>query len=459
MHSAVSLLKLNNRKSSLILIFTALFTEALYIFFDVNNGTGDTGLYMFIYFETFILLFFSYYLVRISDPAPVSSLLFLSKLFTDNKSDASKFSVPLLVIIFGILFRISLIPSAPADSPDAYRYVWEGKVLYNGYSPYQYSPDAPQLQSLRDEVYSKVTFKDIPTIYPPAAQLVFLLSYSVTGESITGLKIIYLLCEIITMIFILKLLYLKKINLNYIILYAWLPLPIMEYFVNAHIDAVGIMFLVVFLYYLEKDKMLPAVFAFTLSFLTKLYPVFIIPLLVKRLRAGRFLYFILIFVFITFLFYYPFLNGTLSVTDALTTYMSKWEFNASVYYLLTAFIPDHETARLICGILLFISIGYIANYYKDIIKGVFGVLLAVLIFSPVLYPWYLGWIAAVNPFAGFYSVLSLLFTVNLSNFSPLGKVWHEYFPVLFTEYAVFFVLLAYDLYHQRTGKTFRDLLK
>lgn len=435
-----------------------MLTEAIYIFFEINNGTGDTGLYMFIYFEVFIIFFFALYLIKISSPAGDISLSFLTRVFTKDASESSGFTVPVLIILFGILFRITLIPSAPATSPDVYRYIWEGKLIYNGYNPYLYSPDAVQLENLRDDVYSKVTFKNMPTIYPPLAQAVFLLSYYTAGNSTIGLKLIYLLCEIITMIFLLKLLHFKKINLNYIILYAWLPLPVMEYFVNAHIDAVGIMFLILFLYFLEKDYMVPSAFAFTLSFLTKLYPVVLIPLLFKKFKVQRFVYFILIFLFTSVLFYFPFINASLSVTDALTGYISKWEFNASVYYLSAAIVSDRETARLICGILLLISVGFIAGYYKDFVKGVFGVLLVVIIFSPVVYPWYLGWIGAVNPFAGFYSVLSILFTVNLSNFSPLGKIWHEYFPVLFTEYMIFFLLLAYDIYHQKTGKTFKDLL-
>jgi alpha-1,6-mannosyltransferase len=453
------LLRLNNRKAFLLLVTAGILTEALYIFFTGNNRTGDTALYMFIYFEVFIVFLFAFYLIKNSDPAGGRTISFLNRIFAKTKSESAVFNVPIVILLFGILFRITLIPAAPATSPDVYRYLWEGKVVYNGYNPYVYSPDAPQLEKLRDDNYKKVTYKDIPAIYPPFAQVVFLLSYTAAGDSLTGLKLIFLLCEIITMIFLIKLLYLKKINPNYVILYAWLPLPVMEYFVNAHIDVVGIMFLVLFLYYLEKENMLASVFVFTFSFLTKLYPVFFIPLLVKRLRVQKFMYFIMIFTLTSALFYFPFIDGSLSIKDALFSYLNKWEFNASVYYMLTAFIPDRETARLICAILLFISIGYIANYYKDFVKAVFGVMLAVLIFSPTLYPWYLGWIGAVNPFAGFYSVLSILFTINLSNFSPLGKVWHEYFPVLFTEYAVFFLLLAYDLYHQRTGKTFKDLLK
>ncbi len=414
---------------------------------------------MFIYFEAFIIFFFGYYIIKKAAPISGETLPFLRRILAGGDSEGINYTLPALIILFGILFRVTLIPTAPTTSPDVYRYIWEGKIIYNGYNPYEYSPDAEQLSELRDDLYAKVTFKNLPTIYPPAAQIIFLASYSLTGNSLTGLKLIYLLCEIITMIFLVKLLTLKGMTPNLVMLYAWLPLPVMEYFVNAHIDAAGIMLLILFLYFLEKGKMLPAVFAFTFAFLTKLYPVFLIPLLVKKLRKQRFMYFILIFIFTSILFYYPFINGSQSVTKMLSIYANKWEFNASVYYLLAAVIPDRETARLICGILLFISIGYIASYYKDFVKGAFGVLLAVLILSPVLYPWYLGWISAVNPFVGFYSVLSLLFTVNLSNFTPLGKVWHEYFPVIFTEYAIFFVLFAYDLYHQRTGKTFKDLLK
>lgn len=452
-------LKLNSRKSFLLLLTAGVFLEILYIFFDLNNGSGDIGLYMFIYFETFIIFFFGYYILMKGAPAISGNLTFLKRIFSRLDNNQFEAALPVLIILFGIIFRATLIPTTPATSPDVYRYIWEGKVISNGYNPYEYSPDASELTDLRDDLYSKVTFKNLPTIYPPAAQLIFLASYSLTGNSLTGLKLIYLLCEILTMIFLLKLLILKGKNPNLILLYAWLPLPIMEYFVNAHIDAAGIMFFIMFLYFLEKGKMFPSVIAFTFSFLTKLYPVFLIPLLVKKLRSQRFLNFVMIFIIISILFYYPFFNGSQSVTKMLSIYANKWEFNASVYYILTALIPDRETARLICGILLFISIGYVASYYKDFIKGVFGVLLAVVIFSPVVYPWYLGWISTVNPFAGFYSVLSLLFTVNLSNFTPLGKVWHEYFPVIFTEYAVFFILLVYDFYHQRTGKNFRDLLK
>ena len=403
---------------------------------------------MFIYFEAFVIFFFTLYIIKFSNPDPGKFSL-LTKIFRMDNQSSLQLAVPVLIILFGVLFRMTLIPAAPSTSPDVYRYIWEGKVLYNGFNPYSNSPDANELKGLRDEVYPKVTFKNIPSIYPPFAQVVFFSSYIISGSSVTGIKIIYLLCEIITMIFLLKLLLRKKIKPELIILYAWLPLPVMEYFVNAHIDVVGIMFLVMFFYFMEKGKPVSSALSFTMAFLVKLYPVFLLPLVFKELKLKKAIQFLTIFVIISALFYLPFLSGRLSVTDALSIYVSRWEFNASVYYVLTAFIHNHELARMICGVCILITAGTITFYYKNFIKASFGILLAVLIFSPVVYPWYLGWIAALNPFALFYSALSLFFTINLSNFSPLGKIWHEYFPVLFIEYMIFFGLLAYDLYYRR----------
>ncbi|MFA4924481.1 MAG: hypothetical protein WC557_09840, partial [Ignavibacteriaceae bacterium] len=64
----------------------------------------------------------------------------------------------------------------------------------------------------------------------------------------------------------------------------------------------------------------------------------------------------------------------------------------------------------------------------------------------------MGWISAVNPFMQFTSVMSLLFTTNFSNVTPMGKVWQEYTWVLLLEYIPFFVLLSYDLYKLKFKK-------
>jgi len=87
--------------------------------------------------------------------------------------------------------------------------------------------------------------------------------------------------------------------------------------------------------------------------------------------------------------------------------------------------------------------------YKNFVNGVFAVFLTIIIFSTTLYPWYLGWIASLNVFTGFFSLLSLFFTINFSNFTPLAEKWKEYPIVWIIEYVPFYGLLFYDLWRRR----------
>jgi alpha-1,6-mannosyltransferase len=426
-----NLLKLSGKTKLFIILLSASLIELLLVIFNIRNNGGNIPLYIFIYFEIFLLFSLSFFIIK-------------NHLLQDDNHKIFSISLPVFIIITGILFRVTLIPSVPTTSPDVFRYIWEGKVTAHGINPYQTPPDARILTQFRTDPWQKVGFKSMTSIYPPLAQVSFLIGYLLSGDSVWGLKIIYLICEIFTLIFLLKLLRLKNINPSYIILYAWLPIPVMEYFINAHIDVVGITFFILFIYHIEKGRNnLSAVFL-ALSFLVKFYPLMIFPLLIKKIGIKKLVPFTSIFLFTTFIFYIPFLTGDFAIKNSLTTYLLHWEFNGSVYNLIKVF-SDGVQARIVCSILLVISIGLISYKYIDFLRGTFGVMLSFVIFATTIYPWYLGWIAALNPFLAFYSVLSLLLTSNFSNFTPMGRVWQEYWQVLIIEYIPFFLLLYLDL--------------
>jgi hypothetical protein len=385
---------------------------------------------MIIYSISYVLFLLSYFFIKRNEENDISFL---------------KIKLPWLIIIFGLLYRVTLIPSATSTSEDVYRYIWDGKVLVNGFNPLVVPPDDPQLEYLRDEVYDKIVYKHIPSIYPPLSQMAFAAAYYFSGNSLLGFKTLFLVCEVLMLIFLLKLLDLKKINPGFIILYAWLPLPVMEYFVNAHLDPFGIMLLIVSLYYIERGNYLKGSVFLALSSLARLYPVFLIPLLFRKIGFKKSIYFIIAFSVVMIIFYLPFLSGDFLVFDALSRYLGRWEFNGSIYNLLKSIYSDGEPARIICGICFLVSTLVISFRYKDFLKATFAIFLSLIIFSSTLYPWYLGWAAALNPFAGFYSLLGLSFTINFSNVTPMGEVWQEYTWVLLLEYFPFFVLLGYDM--------------
>jgi hypothetical protein len=204
--------------------------------------------------------------------------------------------------------------------------------------------------------------------------------------------------------------------------------------------------MILFIYAMEKNKLYPAAISFALSFVTKMYPVILLPLIIKKFGFKNSIKFSAVFIVISLLFYIPFIYKDFYVFSSLFTYLKEWQFNASVYYTLLHYLRNPETARLICAGGFIISVGVISFLYKDFTKACYAIFIILIIFSTTLFPWYLGWIAALNPFYNFYSVTSLLFTVNFSNFTTVSDVWVEYNFVLFTEYILFFGLLIYDLW-------------
>jgi len=447
------------RDSFVLLITCGLITELFYLLFVILNKDRNIPLYMFIYFESFVLFFFAYFLISkkyfdietIANSRLTSIIpkIILTRKFSDNTSEIGKLKVPLLIIAFGIIFRITLLPTSYSTSDDIHRYLWEGKVIVNGYNPYTTPPEDSSLIHLHDDNYEKVTFKHMTAIYPPLSQVVFAVNYLIAENSALFLKVIYLLFEVITLIFLLKLLILKGKDPKLILLYAWLPLPIMEYFINAHIDVVGITFLLLFLYYFEKNKINLSSLMLALAFLSKLLALLLLPLIIKKLGIKKALIFYSVFTITCLIFYLPFIFGNPDVLGGLFRYLEHWEFNGSVYNLIKMIFSRGDIAHIICGALLTISVLVVSFRYKEFINGVFAVFLFIIIFSTTVYPWYLGWIAALNVFNPFYSVLSLFFTINFSNFTPLAEKWKEYPIVWVIEYIPFYTFLIYDLWRRR----------
>jgi hypothetical protein len=451
---------MSNQKSITTFVFIAGFLmEAFFLVFIFFNGkSGNIPLYMFIYFEAFLIMLITLYLIKKlgndeqneeepTDTKKNNSLLrFFAKVLSFKKSDEDKLAIPLFVIFFGLIFRLTLFPASLTTSHDVYRYLWEGKILSQGYNPFTTAPQDSQLVEYRDQVYKDVTYKNMVTIYPPVAQATFLSAYHLVGENSEGLKIIYIFFDLMIMFLLLKFFYLKQVDLNNIILYAWMPLILLEYFVNVHIDLIGIFFMLLFLYLMEKDRIYFASVPFALAFLSKMYPIVLFPLILKKAGLKKSFYFLLIFLGITACCYAPFIYKDISVFSSLVTYLKKWEFNSSIYYILKHNYLSPENSRFVCAGLLIISIGLISYFYKDFTKAAYGVFIALIIFGTTLFPWYLGWIASINPMFNFYSVTSLLFTINFSNFSPLGNIWKEYLFAQMIEYIPFFTLLFIDLW-------------
>ena len=194
-------------------------------------------------------------------------------------------STLLIVIAFAVLFRLSILFTPPYLSDDIYRYVWDGRVQAAGINPYRYIPAAPELAHLRDDViYPKINRRDwAKTIYPPAAQVVFVLTTRIS-ESVVWMKATMLIFELVTIWAVAQLLTLLGRPRQLLLLYAWHPLVIWEFAGSGHVDAIAIGFIALAFLAWQKKSNVGAGFTLASATLVKLFPLVLLPAMIKRGR-------------------------------------------------------------------------------------------------------------------------------------------------------------------------------
>src|SRR5712692_10484837 len=103
-----------------------------------------------------------------------------------------------LILLGALIFRVMLLPLPTGLSRDAWRYLWDARVIVHGYSPYVYAPGNNVLLPLRDILFTNCRFRNIVTNYPPGAEEIYILGYLLSPENLIGLKGLFLLFDMVT---------------------------------------------------------------------------------------------------------------------------------------------------------------------------------------------------------------------------------------------------------------------
>ncbi len=143
-----------------------------------------------------------------------------------------------VIVTIAVAMRLVLLPVTPHLSTDAYRYVWDGRVQAAGINPYRHIPTDPALEALRDEaIFPNINRADYaPTIYPPAAQMLFQ-AVARVSDSLLAMRLAFVLCEVVIVAVLLSLL--RRIGQPpaRVLAYAWHPLAVWEIAGSGHLDA------------------------------------------------------------------------------------------------------------------------------------------------------------------------------------------------------------------------------
>jgi hypothetical protein len=215
-------------------------------------------------------------------PYLVASILILA---TRGPVGRKRWLELVLILAGALVLRGQLMFIPPILSRDSWRYLWDARVTLHGYSPYAYAPGSPILEHLRNVLYTNSRFRNVPTIYPPGAQAFYLLSYLLSPDNLVFLKGIFIICEMVTIAGLAWLLAKRGLDPARCIIYAWCPLPIVEFAIQGHLDALVVMFMVLTLVCAQSQRRGARVltgFLLAMATLTKLYPILMLAVVWRR---------------------------------------------------------------------------------------------------------------------------------------------------------------------------------
>lgn len=360
-------------------------------------------------------------------------------------------------IIIAVILRLAVLFILPTGSEDFYRYVWDGKVIANGINPYQYAPSDEALLKLHSETLPQsVSFRNIKTVYPPLSLIIFYAGYIIGGESFWGIKILLLIFELFTFLGLSLILKELKLPQKNILFYVLAPLPVFQLFIDAHLDGFGITLLIFSIYFYIRNKKVLSFIFIGLSICIKPLALILIPILFfieKGIKAK--VQIVIVPLLVCTLLYLPFIF-TANVFEALTDFTVNWTFNGFVFEILNSFLNNNQITRLICGILFLIVFIVIIFSKKDLLNKIYLSVFLLLIFSPIVHPWYVTWLAVLLPFIPrwsgiFFTSLISLTVFTVLNFQLNGE-WKNYPAVLFLEYVPVLILFLFELKMKKFSK-------
>ena len=178
------------------------------------------------------------------------------------------------ILVFGLAFRVMLLPTSVYLSGDLFRYLWDGRVQLAGINPYRFPPAAPELAALRDDaIHPSINRPTSRTIYPPGAQWIFAAAAAAGIRTVLAWRILVLVAEAVTVTLLLALLRRYRLAEPVVIVYAWSPLVVFEGVQAGHLDLLMLPLVLLALHWRREDAPGRAGVALGVATLVKLYPV------------------------------------------------------------------------------------------------------------------------------------------------------------------------------------------
>lgn len=433
--------------------------------------------------------YFAYFLERTSFEELLFCWIFLFGCFYYLVKKQS-FSFSQLAGI-SIIFRLVFLFATPNLSQDFYRFIWDGRMIFEGFNPYLFTPESFINKGIFPINDAKTLYEGMGilngshfTNYPPIHQFGFLIAAFFASKSIFGsiivLRIIIILADIGILYVGKKLLERLQLPIHTIFWFILNPFVIIEMTGNLHFEPVMLFFLLLGLYKLHQQKWLFSAFFIGCAISVKLIPLLFLPLflkwfastksdsktvvkldvflILKKENLGKLISFYAVIFSVIIVLFTPFLSQNLisNYSKSVGLWFHTFEFNGSFYYIFReigySFRGYNEIAIIgkitATSTILFLIILAIFKKNNSLKKLIISMLFGIsfyYFFSSTVHPWYIATPLLLCVFTKYKYPVFWTFVVILSYQTYANLSWTENLYLVALQYILLFSYIIYEI--------------
>lgn len=308
-----------------------------------------------------------------------------------------------LIVVGAALLRLIILTGVPPSNPDLGRHLWEGRVLLEGLNPYAAPPEAEvydpireQLKAEGDDLYSGywLKYKDVRSVYGPIATLLFAIPHLLPVDPYVSLRVIMTCFDLGTVFLLMGMAGTLGRPRTLVVVYAWSPICLNGFADRGQMDAPMVFLVVLAAWLVLRGRPVLAGVAFGGAILTKLSPLLLlVPLLrVAGPRLG------VAFVVTAIAGILPFAGAGLEGLQGFAEFAGRWHENDSLFSLIAlAATPLGEMGNAVARAAVSLAaLAYAAwralrldrSDHLGLVHCLASVSAAVILLSPVTFPWY-----------------------------------------------------------------------
>ncbi|MFN4985977.1 MAG: hypothetical protein ACK5GI_07530 [Ignavibacteria bacterium] len=350
-----------------------------------------------------------------------------------------------------------LFPQTDVFSDDAHRYRWDGWVAAHGIDPYSAAPIDASLSQLAHQADNvrypeSINNGTLKTIYPPGAQYVFALIVRVCGTQPIAFKAGWLIvcCSLVAVT--LTQLWRRPQAAVMFLLVLLSPVYLLHGFMDIHVDTLMGLIVICSIalgMHSQLGTSLGAVifgFAITLKYL----PLLLLPATMRSAISsaaiGRTSYLIIALTTVVAA-YVPFYGS--DVLGSLGVFAASWQANSLLASVGNLVMQPYATRIMLMGLAALMMAVVIYRWRSDLLWASTLCITTLLVFSPVVHPWYLALplmmcVVAPSRSVIVWSITVCTYAYTYTSYKGNGE-WFEHPIALGIEFVPVMIAYAIDI--------------